>query len=347
MNALIGAMKRSSRQSLSAVAVLLAVVLVGCDPEDVVRWAPDGKHALVRGTDTVHLIDDSGAVLGKAPGARAWMPDSRRVLIVRRVKPRDWDEYAGLLGPERVQAVKAAAEELRLLIREFKGALSEFGDSDPVKEWGLRHAILADSYNGDDWGETNPIGPVMALFYLMEKHGTEVAPLRAMLDGANESSAYQPMISELVIRSIIPGEDQEQLLVRSADDIIWCRPAPGGDAVVYVIREPLRPALRIVRVEGGAPIQIDEGAIQASWTPDGNWLVYMKTTAPFARFNDELVLGTLTRRRVYSDERRLMEKLDDAEDLAGVLLGKGTGFAPHVCRTGASCSRAWLSSCRR
>src|SRR4030095_7474484 len=52
----------------------------------------------------------------------------------------------------------------------------------------------------------------------------------------------------------------------------------------------------------------------------------MKTTAPYARFNDELVLGTLTRRRVYSDEKRLTEQLDDAEDLAGVLLGKGTGF---------------------
>ena len=71
----------SQRFLLAAFGLL--VLCAGCDPTDWVCWAPDGEHAFVQGADNnTFLIDRTGKIIGKATDARAWLPDSRRVVAV-------------------------------------------------------------------------------------------------------------------------------------------------------------------------------------------------------------------------------------------------------------------------
>jgi len=72
---------------LSCVAGCFLLLGAGCDLHDFIHWAPDGQHAFVQGNDGTWLVDGSGAILGPATDARAWLPDSRHVIAVRDVKP--------------------------------------------------------------------------------------------------------------------------------------------------------------------------------------------------------------------------------------------------------------------
>jgi hypothetical protein len=293
------------------------------------QWAPDGEHALVRGTEEIGVIDRNGKVAGSIANARAWMPDSQRVIVVRAVPPKDWNEYAALLGEARTQLVISAAEAMRVLLRDYRGDWSKFADSNPLEKWQEQYGALTAKYQGGTWMDSLANGLTGPVFFLAQKHPEEVAPLlKAVGAEPGGSELLQPRIAELVIRSMVPDDAKsERLLARTADDILWCRAAPHGEAIAYVVGEPVRPALYVVSAGGGdAPVRVDEGATEAAWTPDGAWLVYIKTTLPFDALNDHMGLGTITRRRVCTTQGKIAATLDDAEDLAGLLLGKGTGF---------------------
>ena len=148
------------RWFLAATGSLL-LLCAGCDPKDWVCWAPDGQHAFVRGSDDTWLVDGSGKILGKATDARAWLPDSRHVIAVRAVKPRNWDEYAQLLGPERAEKTTAAAARLPGIIRSYHGDWSKFGESEPYKTW--ENAETGKTYNGE-WLILS------VFFYLQQTH---------------------------------------------------------------------------------------------------------------------------------------------------------------------------------
>ena len=96
---------------LSYLGCVLLLLTAGCDKElkEFILWSPDGQHAFVEGFDDTWLIDSSGAILGKATNARAWLPDSHHIIAVRTVKPKTWDEYAQLLGTDDVDRVTVAA----------------------------------------------------------------------------------------------------------------------------------------------------------------------------------------------------------------------------------------------
>jgi hypothetical protein len=256
------------------------------------------------------------------------MPDSRRVIVVRSVAPRDWNEYAALLGKERTELVVSAAEAMRLLLRDYQSDWSKFADSGAVEKWQERYGALAAKYQGGDWMDSRANALTGPVFFLAQKYPDEVAPLLKALGEPAGGDFLRPRIAELVVRSIFPGDNNEQLLARSADDILWCRAAPHGEAIAYVVGEPVRPALYVVsaRAGGSAPIRVDEGAMEAAWAADGVWLAYIKTTLPFDELNDHMGLGTITRRRLCTAEGTIAAPLDDAEDLAGLLLGRGTGF---------------------
>ncbi len=302
----------------------LALLLAGCDdPVETVLWSPDGQHGLVRGHETV-VVNDAGAIIAKpfpkqdgepSIGVESWMPDSQRALAVRAVKAKNWSEIAPLLGVERAQAVMRAADEMLRWIKEYRGDWSKFGDSDDprIKEW-MEHMGFVAQYS--DFGE----GVSLVIAYLRERHAAAIAPL---VEAGVADDDAMPRIHELLVRNVLPGAaPAEQILLRSADTLSWARPSPDGRMIAFVRNEPERPALCIVNAQGGEAVQVDTGAAQAAWMPDGLALVYQKTTAPFTAVEQQAQLGTLTRRQVRDAAGAVPAKLADAEDLAGVLYAK-------------------------
>ena len=76
---------------LRAILLLLIAVIVGCDPEQLVVWSPDGSKAAVIGPDGLHIADPGGKLtplLVKDVRKIAWFADSHRVAAVREVNTR-------------------------------------------------------------------------------------------------------------------------------------------------------------------------------------------------------------------------------------------------------------------
>ena len=46
---------------LRALLLVLVAVIFGCDPDQVVVWAPDGSKAVVIGADGLHIADPFSA----------------------------------------------------------------------------------------------------------------------------------------------------------------------------------------------------------------------------------------------------------------------------------------------
>ena len=306
----------SLKKIAGVTACALTFLFGGCDPQEVVRWSPNGEHALVQGTDATYVIDAQGNLVGKATGESTWMPDSRHLLVVRKVKPRDWAEYAKLLGTERAELTARAAEELLSPIRSYTGDWGQFAETETVKQWERSHPNLGLA--------TNSNAGLVALFYLREKYPQDLVPLTTALEHNGKREDLDVLFSELFVDSILPdARAKEPPLVRSADDILWVRPTPNGKSIAYVVDEPQAPTLYVVPAPGGASIRVDSGAMEADWSVDGQWLVYAKTTLPYSALQDQMLLGTITHRRVCDAEGAVRHELDDPEDLAGVLLGKG------------------------
>lgn len=310
-----------------AAVCALALLLAGCnDPAEFLLWSPDGQHGLVVGGNEIVLVDATGTIVGKpfapkAPvGVEAWMPDSHRVLAVRSVKAKNWSEIAPLLGAERAQSVIRAADEMLGIIRTYRGDLSKIDEDPRFKPWSERLDFAAHYSIGSGSSSAGWEGITTVLAYLRERHAAEIAPLLQTKEMADESDSA-PEIYELFLRNVLPGEaPAEQLLLRSADVISWAQPSPDGRMIAFVRNEPERPALCIVGSQGGGdPVPVDEGGAQAAWTPDGQALVYQKTTVPFSAVEKQAQLGTLTRRQVRDAAGAVPAKLADAEDLAGVL----------------------------
>jgi hypothetical protein len=319
------------RQMVPRVATCaLALLLAACnDPEEYILWSPDGELGLVRHAEKTAVINAAGSIIAEpfagssaedSIQAQAWMPDSRRVLALRAVKARSWDEYAPLLGPERAAAVIRAAYELLALIRTYQGDWSQFGANDPkIEEWTKRLDFAAQYSATQTFSVADPSPWNMPIKYLSDRHAEEIAPLiEATSTGKDE---FQPPIQRLVIRGILPGDEpREQTLVQTADAISWAGPSPDGRSVAFVCNEPVRPALYVVAVDAESdPVRVDAGVTQAAWSRDGKTLFYQKTTVPFATLGEQAQLGTLTRRHVCDDSGVLLASPPDPEDLAGIL----------------------------
>ena len=300
---------------LKAVCGGLLLACAGCNPKEWVCWAPDGQHAFVQGSDDTWLVDSSGRILGKAPDARAWLPDSRRVIAVRAVKPGSWDEYAGLLGPERVEKTIAAAASASQAIQSYRGDWSKFGDSDLYKKW--ERAEIGDTYHGD-WLLRS------SLLYLKQTDPQLITPvLQAMISPEQD---ILPRIYEIIVCNALPTDaPSEQLLARFPDEILWVSASPSGQAVAFAVAEPSQPALYVIsQAAGSRPVLVDTGEIEADWSPDSQDLVYAKTTVPYNLLEKGVQLGTVTRRKVCGQDGQVLTAFEPARDLAGVILGQNS-----------------------
>jgi hypothetical protein len=307
--------KLFSRQVLWPACSSLLLVCVGCNPKEWVCWAPDGQHAFVQGADDTWLVDSSGEILGKAPDARAWLPDSRRVIAVHAVKPASWDEYARLIGPERSEKTIAATAGASQSIQGYQGDWSKFGDSELFKKW--ERAEIGDSYHGD-W----LIGSVA--LYLKQTNPQLIAPVLQAMSISEQD--LLPDIYEIIIRNVLPSDSPSgQLLARLPDEVLWVSASPNGQAVAFAVAEPSRPALYVISQSANSQaVLVDTGAIEADWSADSQDLVYAKTTIPYNLLEKSVQLGTITRRKVCGPDGQVIAAPEPAWDLAGVILGQNS-----------------------
>ncbi|HTS19737.1 MAG TPA: hypothetical protein VMP11_19330 [Verrucomicrobiae bacterium] len=303
--------KMFSQRFLVAVSGLL-VLCAGCDPTDWVCWAPDGEHAFVQGADNnTFLIDRTGKVLGKATDARAWLPDSRQVVVVHAVKPTSWDEYAKLLGPDRAGKTTEAAAGLVPVIQSYHGDWARFGDSPEYKKW--ENEAVGHAYNAE-W-----LTRAVAL-YLQQTNPKVLTPI---LDANSLSiSNLIPDIYELSTRNVLPsGPPAEKLLARFPDEIGLVCASPNGQELAFAVDEPVRPALYVIlNSTNSSPVQVDVGVTQTAWSTDGQTLVYPKTTVPYELLANDMQLGTITSRRICGTNGQMLATFENPKDLAGLIL---------------------------
>jgi hypothetical protein len=301
-----------SQRFLLAASGLL-VLCAGCDPTDWICWAPDGEHAFVQGADNnTFLIDRTGKVLGNATDARAWLPDSQRVIAVHEVKPTSWNQYARLLDPDRADKTTKAAASMVDVIKAYHGDWAKFGDSPEYKKW--ENEVVGHAYNAE-W-----LTRAVAL-YLKQTNPKVLTPI---LDtGSFSITNLIPDIYELSTRNVVPSSPPaEKLLARFPDEIISVFPSPNGQVLAFAVVEPDRPALYVItQSTNSSPVKVDEGVTEAAWSADGHDLVYAKTTVPYDLVQSSMQLGTITSRRVCGTNEQVLAKFEDPKDLAGVILG--------------------------
>lgn len=301
------------RQFFAAACGGLLLLCAGCDPKDWICWAPDGQHAFVQGTDDTWLIDRTGTILGKATDARVWLPDSRRVVAVHTVKPTSWDEYAGLLGPDRAGKTTNAAASLVQLIQTYHGDWARFGNSPEYRKW--ENDVVGHTFNAE-W-----LTRAVAL-YLQQTNPKILAPI---LDTSSFSiTNLIPDIYELNTHNVLPPDPSaEKLLARFPDEIMSVFPSPSGQVLAFAVGKPERPGLYVIpQSTNTSPVMVDDGVTEAGWSTDGQDLVYAKTTVPYSLLQNSMQLGTITSRRVCGTNGQVLATFEDPKDLAGVILGQ-------------------------
>src|SRR6266850_134270 len=301
------------RQFLAATCGSLLLLCAGCDPKDWICWAPDGQHAFVRGADNTWLIDRTGKILGKATDARAWLPDSRRVVAVHAAEPATWDEYANLIGPARIGRTTNAASSLVSVIQTYHGDWAKFGDSDEYKKW--ENEVVGHTYNAE-W-LTRAI-----MLYLRQKNPKILEPI---FEASHVSiTIFIPRIYELSTRNVLPSDPPaEKLLARFPDEVLSVFPSPNGQVLAFAVAEPGRPVLNVIsQSTNSSPLRVDEGVTEAAWSTDSQDLVYAKTTVPYDLLQNSMQLGTITSGRVCGTNGQVLAAFEAPKDLAGIIMGQ-------------------------
>ena len=312
----------------------LTLLMAGCGPEEWIVWAPDGAHAIAQDGIIDSAGNTLGAVTGEGETIAAWLPDSRRVLVVRSVKAASWEEYAALLGAERAVIVAAAAGELARLIAENQDALAEFDGTPGFKIW--RENLETRGEQADavlaylDAVRPGLLDPLMeasakrdADAARKENGGADAGQPETTGAAIREQMGY-PKILELHVRSVAaPGVSDDQLLLRSAGEFGSLAVSPNGRAVSFVREESADLRLYAMALEPGAqPVLVQSGAEFAAWSPDGQELAYSKSSIPrrIQKEKDGLGLGSIARRRVCTPEGAIIAEAEPGEDVAGLIL---------------------------
>jgi hypothetical protein len=158
--------------------------------------------------------------------------------------------------------------------------------------------------------------------YLQQTNPKVLAPI---LDTSSFSiTNFIPDIYELSTRNVLPSDPPvEKPLARFPDEIISAFPSPSGQVLAFAVGEPVHPALYVIpQSTNSSPVRVDEGVTEAAWSPDGQDLVYAKTTVPYDLLQKSTQLGTITSRRVCGTNGQVLAKFEDPKDIAGIILGQ-------------------------
>ncbi len=282
-----------------------ALLMAGC-VEKRVTWSPDGRYGAVIGGDGLYLCDPTGALSERvAPHAAraAWFPDSTHLAVVRTEEVTEWQrvvEHVGEATQARlIEAAKAAEQELMA----YQGSLDDF---EPKTLESL-----------------TPGEAVAATLYLRDHMSAEAkAKVQQKWDNLDDMSAQ---LCSIEIIEVSEGRGKvTRTILRQLDDCGGLAVSPDGRFIACISAMPLQSGsdykLVVVPTDGGGgerPVA-ERVATHCDWTADGRNVIYAYSASP-APEGDSMRLGAVAKRKVRGDDGALLEKFEDAVDLAGVV----------------------------
>jgi|GEM_PF-1277683 len=306
--------------------LLAAVIVGGCIPEKY-QWSPNGRCMSVLSDDGLRITDASGS-LSKAfiPGAGldVWFSDSQRLIAVRSVDLKTWDEISKYLPPERASAVISAADRVLPAALAFSWAgpqanWDKFMETFNAAETSAHRDIQVYKDEGSNIG-----------IYLREH---DQAALQAKLppDRWKELADITTKIYPMAIYSW----DGTLLTEGATIKTFWATPyeirvSPTGNAVIAMIPNRKvqdngdnqdQTTLKVLSIDGSnREMDItDSAAWYPDWTPDGRSVVFGKVQADMTGVDNGPWPGSISRVTVADEKGRLLDKPGDREDLAGIL----------------------------
>ncbi len=301
-------------RTFTVVAVLSALLaFAGCVPDRVV-WSPDGTRAAIIGSDGLHLCDASGGNLSPllVPDCStvAWMPDGKKVVIIRRLHLTTWKEFHEALPDFAVKDRDSVRKEL----------LAYAGDPAKVVP------SIAETLHK----EQDQIMPA-----LLQLRDTEAATLQPQLgDRWKELSDLSCELGIGQVMNLANGKaTPEKPLISSTHslgELVGLRVSPTGKTVVFAIApehneggDKQQAVTLVAEATDGSTqedVYLGKTAWFSDWSPDGRYLVYIKPLGDITG-KDEAHLGMLVRREIVNEQGKLWttNTLPEEEELVGLL----------------------------
>ncbi len=289
---------------LSLIVFLFAF---GCVPEKRVVWSSDGKHAAVIAADGLHLCDEHGTLsplIAESVTQVAWFPDSRRLVLERKIPVRTWAEVAPLVPEPRRKELIALSDNIRAQAVAYNGDWEKFSPNPPGS---LRK------------------GELPALMLYTRDHRGESLP-RPLQVKWKELTADTHLLETYSVQ--YRWAQLEHILFRSLHDIALPMVSPKGRNLAFIVVDDV-PRLYVAPIGRDLVPRhvVDSATMGVDWSADGRYLVYrwdVDANVPHWNQDDEdndfpPKLGTIARRQVADVQEELLKEFPNEEPLAAVV----------------------------
>lgn len=286
------------RKLLSLVAaMLLGLLIAGCDPEPFLVWSPDGQRGAVIAVTGLHLTDADGT-LSKLliPNARkvAWLNDNRRALVLVQLQDPTWGDVGPRLSDEQRKDLDTRAAAFLAMAQAEKGKLEPVMKKFIESQGGLAEDVLP------------PLG-----LLLRDRHG-EVLAKRF---GEEWQQARSTDITAMALRIYDLDENPPKpgpILGLVFSILVDLRPSPDGSSAAFTVAYGNKIDLHLVPTDGSKPAHriAEDVSRYADWSADGKSLLYIKATSlAQGASNDQARLGTLRQMRLVDDAGAPLKQL--------------------------------------
>lgn len=305
---------------LTAAIFLLSLCLVGCYPEELIVWSPNGQQALVLTGQKTYRCDGDGKLtdLGVKAEAAAWFSDSRQVVMMAAEEVSSWEKLTSMIPAAESARLSSLAEGYRQELLQAKDVKNPYDDFPSVKEL--------------------PVPDFSAMQLYLREHAPE-ALKEKLGDKWKSFQDAKSTVFGLIHAEIADGTYRQiGTIVRTRFQIVSIRPSPSGKVIAFTSKGyyggdlEIATKLFVVETSGKTPPRIAAEACGGyfDWAKDGQSLVYCCTTAnPAAK---QVSLGTISQREICQASGELLEKLPEAQDKVGLLFTPLTGL--HVTGDG-------------